>query len=91
MYVVSPDCVTDFDAVSPDVEDEQLPESDDDTDTVAVLLDDVPPFDGTYRYASVDGVIDVIFVPDEFLISAPDMPDTDTVNDRALSVCVVEP
>ena len=41
--------------------------------------------------AAVDGVIDVILVPDEFRISAPDMPDTDTVNDRELSVYVVEP
>lgn len=58
---------------------------------VAVLLDDVPPLAGTYRYAVIDGVIDVILVPDEFRISAPDMPDTDTLNDRELFVYVVEP
>ena len=91
MYVVSPSCFTDTLEVRPESDDEQFSESDADTDMVAVLDDDFPPFAGTYRYAAVDGVIDVILVPDEFRISAPDMPDTDTVNDRELSVYVVEP
>ena len=88
---MSPSCFTDTLEVRPDADDEQFPESDEDTDMVAVLDDDFPPLAGTYRYAVIDGVIDVILVPDEFRISAPDMPDTDTVNDRELSVYVVEP
>jgi len=38
----------------------------------------VPPFDGTYRYPAVPPVSDVIFVPDEFLSSAPVTPETVT-------------
>ena len=88
---MSPSCFTDTLEVRPESADEQFSESDEDTDMVAVLDDEFPPFAGTYRDAAVDGVIDVILVPDEFRISAPDMPDTDTVNDRELSVYVVEP
>lgn len=85
---MSPSCVTRQDAVSPD--DEQLSESDADTLTVTVLDEVVLPFAGTYRYASVPSLMDVIFVPDEFLISAPDKPDTEIEYDL-LSVYVVVP